>query len=303
MTNLDNHFANHCLNGFRVTLSTGDFNGANGITYAEDLLIASLTEDNLPFEESAIIPVDPKKSIKLITTFPLDYFDRADLSSYKTKKVKVILKIDINSFYEFKVEPVPDLSGIDSVKELSYTNNITTADKPIFTKKARIVTDKVNLFIYVYDENGTEYIIKDLNGSPLVPIYLAFTEAKPLMGQRAKDLYHKKAEYIVFDLLKLCSIDRKYELTPFWKFKVAKENNEKLMITLKTCDGHRRSSVEFLLALILKHVLQIIKDQTGGERMEKFQVDFDGFKANEILKENFVKAGKLANVETVFDSE
>uniref|UniRef100_A0A914ZAW1 Uncharacterized protein n=1 Tax=Panagrolaimus superbus TaxID=310955 RepID=A0A914ZAW1_9BILA len=76
-----------------------------------------------------------------------------------------------------------------------------------------------------------------------------------------------------------------------------------MMVTVNTGNGNRRSSVYFLLALVLKHALKIIKDSTGGERMNEFEVEFEGFSANEILKSNFVKAGELINVEIVFGSK
>uniref|UniRef100_A0A914YAA6 Uncharacterized protein n=1 Tax=Panagrolaimus superbus TaxID=310955 RepID=A0A914YAA6_9BILA len=99
------HLSSHCLNGFRVMLSPGDDNGINGVTYEEDLFISHIPEQPLPFEESAIIPVDSTKCIKILSTFPMEYIDKIDLSDFKSDKVIVTLKIDINSFFDFQVIP------------------------------------------------------------------------------------------------------------------------------------------------------------------------------------------------------
>uniref|UniRef100_A0AC34GBG7 Uncharacterized protein n=1 Tax=Panagrolaimus sp. ES5 TaxID=591445 RepID=A0AC34GBG7_9BILA len=71
------------------------------------------------------------------------------------------------------------------------------------------------------------------------------------------------------------------------------------MVTAETVDGERRSSVVFLLAFILKHGLQIIKNE-NGKKMDKIEIGFDGCIPNEILKKNFEKAAALINLEIVF---
>uniref|UniRef100_A0AC34GPK4 Uncharacterized protein n=1 Tax=Panagrolaimus sp. ES5 TaxID=591445 RepID=A0AC34GPK4_9BILA len=72
-------------------------------------------------------------------------------------------------------------------------------------------------------------------------------------------------------------------MNPKWDFRLEKEEDESVMVTVEIIEGERRSGVEFLLALILKHGLQIIKNGTG-KRIDKIEISFDGFTPSKILK-------------------
>uniref|UniRef100_A0A914QLC0 RING-type domain-containing protein n=1 Tax=Panagrolaimus davidi TaxID=227884 RepID=A0A914QLC0_9BILA len=77
------------------------------IRYNGEILIKAGETEIAPFEKSVIVKVVPKKSVSMYGTYPTvpELVEEIKLSKFKTKKVKVTLKLDINSFYDFKVEP------------------------------------------------------------------------------------------------------------------------------------------------------------------------------------------------------
>uniref|UniRef100_A0AC34FT78 Uncharacterized protein n=1 Tax=Panagrolaimus sp. ES5 TaxID=591445 RepID=A0AC34FT78_9BILA len=68
---------------------------------------------------------------------------------------------------------------------------------------------------------------------------------------------------------------------------------------MQTNEGERKAPTEFLLAMILKNGKDTLKKETG-KKMKEIEIKFDGFVPNEILKKNFVEAGKLRKKSIVF---
>uniref|UniRef100_A0AC34FWP3 Uncharacterized protein n=1 Tax=Panagrolaimus sp. ES5 TaxID=591445 RepID=A0AC34FWP3_9BILA len=240
----------------------------------------------LPIEKSVTIDVDPSGVLTLVASSQNNtpvVFEEIRFSNYAAKKVKVTLKIDINSFHDIQVEPLHEIDEKLSKMELSDAKARFVFDKQTFT--ACIVKDE-------------EKIVVTSNDLEKIPIYIAFIDKKPVIGKVAKEVYAANPKVVVFDLIKLCSITNADVMNPKWGFKIEKED-ESLMVTVETVEGERRSSVEFLLALILKHGLQIIKNKTG-KKMDKIEICFDGFTPNEILKKNFIEAAALIKSEIVF---
>uniref|UniRef100_A0AC35FDE3 Uncharacterized protein n=1 Tax=Panagrolaimus sp. PS1159 TaxID=55785 RepID=A0AC35FDE3_9BILA len=250
----------------------------------------------LPLEESVIIDVDPTKVLMLVASCQSPknvptIFDEIPLTGIATKKAKVTLKIDTNSFHEVEVHQIDG----DTVNEKLPKNNIVDFE----VEKVRLVFDKQNFVVFGRNDDKEE-IIRTANGADKTPIYIAFTEKKPVFGKTAMDVYGHKPNLVVFDLIKLCSISNADIMNPKWGFRLEKEENESIMVTIETVEGERRSSVEFLLALILKHGLEIIKNGIG-KKMGQIEIGFvDGFSPNEILKKNFIEAGKLIKTDIVF---
>uniref|UniRef100_A0AC35GUX5 Uncharacterized protein n=1 Tax=Panagrolaimus sp. PS1159 TaxID=55785 RepID=A0AC35GUX5_9BILA len=250
------------------------------VKVGEKILIAVTLDCAPPLEESFIVVVDPIKTVTAI-------IEKVKLSEFKCKKVKVILKVDINSFYEFKVEPVED-EKVD-ISELS-------SDKA--SAKVRFIFDKQNFSVCIVKDDK-ETIIKNSNGSDKTPIYIAFTELKAIVGKAALEMYNEKPDFVVFDLIKLCSITSEDVMNPKWKFTLSKKEDETIMVTMQTIDGERKSSVAFLLAIIFKNALKIAKNESG-KKVKDIEIKFDGFEPNETLKKNFIAAGNLMNVKTTF---
>uniref|UniRef100_A0AC34GUN2 Uncharacterized protein n=1 Tax=Panagrolaimus sp. ES5 TaxID=591445 RepID=A0AC34GUN2_9BILA len=210
-------------------------------------LIKATPFNTAPFEESAVVNLYPTKSVLFFCTFPInkpsELVQEIKLSNFKSKKVKITLKLDINSFYDLKVEP--------------------------------------------FDESLQK-----------TPICISFNEEKPIIGKAAIKIYAEKPKFVVFDLIKLCSISNPDIINPTWGFTLSKED-ETIFVTMQTNEGERKSNTAFLMALILKNGKDTIKKETG-KKMKGIEIKFDGFVPNEILKKNFVEAGKLLEKSIVF---
>uniref|UniRef100_A0A914Q967 Uncharacterized protein n=1 Tax=Panagrolaimus davidi TaxID=227884 RepID=A0A914Q967_9BILA len=169
---------------------------------------------------------------------------------------------------------------------------------PTNLSKARFVFEKQHFSVIVFDENGKEYILEDSDGLEKTPIYISFTAKRPVIGKSAMETYDKKPEFVVFDLIKLCSVEKADIENPKWGFKFLKDG-ETLKIQMQTLDGEKEAEPAFLLALFFRNGINRIS-RKFGKRMEEIEIKFDGFIPNEILKNNFVKAGNLKKVKIVF---
>uniref|UniRef100_A0AC34FM17 Ku domain-containing protein n=1 Tax=Panagrolaimus sp. ES5 TaxID=591445 RepID=A0AC34FM17_9BILA len=263
----------------------------------DTVMEALLFDDPLPFEKSVIVDVDASK--KLLVFVKTDYFGPKELlkeiklSSFKSKKIKINLKVDVNAIYEFNVDPVGEKTLNEKVSELSLTDS--KIDPKTSVSVARIIFSKQTFAVYVKENGIVRGIKNDMDG---IPLYIAFTEKKPIVGQSAKELYDKKPESVIFDLIKLCSTSNANIMNPKWAFRFLKENNC-LMVNVHTVDGEKNSSVDLLMALILRHAMKIIKNETG-KKMNKIEIEFRGFSPNDILKQTFINAGKLMEAEIKF---
>uniref|UniRef100_A0AC34GLX7 Uncharacterized protein n=1 Tax=Panagrolaimus sp. ES5 TaxID=591445 RepID=A0AC34GLX7_9BILA len=77
----------------------------------------------LPFESSVIFDADPTETVTLFGGSPTprhaqEELETYELSNFKTKKAKIIFKVDINSFYEFKIEPYDGNEPSESIEKL-----------------------------------------------------------------------------------------------------------------------------------------------------------------------------------------
>uniref|UniRef100_A0A914PPN8 Uncharacterized protein n=1 Tax=Panagrolaimus davidi TaxID=227884 RepID=A0A914PPN8_9BILA len=303
------------------------------IRYNGKILIEAGETEIAPFEKSVIVKVVPKKSVSMYGTFPIlpELVKEIKLSEFKTKKVKVTLKLDINSFYDFKVEPfVGEEEAKANVAEKLCKGNTdadkkiieeeankndkengerkpspidpeaVVIDKQVIPEKVQMIIDKQN-FAVSYYANGKEYNVNDSEGEAKTPIYIAFTENKPIIGKSAMEIFKEKPKFVVFDLIKLCSVSTEDICNPKWGFKLSKEEEtgDSLCLTFETLEGEKESTVEFLLALILKNGKERIKKETG-KKFEEIEIKFNGFSPNETLKKNFTEAAKLLKINIVF---
>uniref|UniRef100_A0AC35GL05 Uncharacterized protein n=1 Tax=Panagrolaimus sp. PS1159 TaxID=55785 RepID=A0AC35GL05_9BILA len=304
------------------------------VRYDGKTLIKADDTEIAPFERSVIVNVFPKKSFSMYIPFPTlpEPVEEIKLSESKTKKAKVTLKLDTNSFYDFKVEPFvgEEEEAIANVAEKLCKENIgadkktieeaakkndkengerkpalndseaVEIDKQVIPEKVQMIFDK-QYFSVSYFANGKEYNAYDSDGEAKTPIYIAFTEDKPIIGKTAMEIYSEKPKSVVFDLIKLCSVLTEDICNPKWEFKLSKEEEtgDSLVLAFETFEGEKYSTVDFLLAFILKNGKERIKKETG-KKFGEIEIKFDGFTPNEILKKNFIEAGKLLKINTVF---
>uniref|UniRef100_A0AC35EWC4 Uncharacterized protein n=1 Tax=Panagrolaimus sp. PS1159 TaxID=55785 RepID=A0AC35EWC4_9BILA len=273
-----------------------------GVNLGRNNLITVTYEDILPFEKSGIIDVNPSKAVtlnaRLSISHPFELVETIKLSTFKCKKVKVTLKIDANYLYDFKVEPVGAEDLCDQFEELSILKPV---EKPPFSpRKVQIVFNKQECRLIFTCDNGCTHPIPDLDGLEKTPIYIAFTAETPLIGKSAKEVYRQKPDYVVFDIIKLCSTTNHDIESPKWGFTVSKEDDA-LMVSVQTVDGERKSTVDFLLALVIKNALK--PQLMGGDKEQKWdqaEIAFEDFTPNETLKKAFISAGKLLKMNIVF---
>uniref|UniRef100_A0A914PPQ9 Uncharacterized protein n=1 Tax=Panagrolaimus davidi TaxID=227884 RepID=A0A914PPQ9_9BILA len=250
--------------------------------------------DSVPCEKSAVIAVNQKKRVSMYASYPSfnppELVKEIELSTFKkNKKVKVTLKLDINSFYEFYVEP------FNGKNEKESKENVDDFASP---GKAQMVFEKQH-FSVSYFANNKQYNFNDSDGQIKTPTYISFHEKKPTVGKSAMEIYETKPKVVIFDLVKLCSISTDDVFNPKWGFKLIKVENGSLNLEFESSKGKTQSSLDILLALVLKNGRNRIEKETG-KRMKEIEVEFDGFFPNETLKKNFVEAGKLLKINIVF---
>uniref|UniRef100_A0AC34GTB9 Uncharacterized protein n=1 Tax=Panagrolaimus sp. ES5 TaxID=591445 RepID=A0AC34GTB9_9BILA len=268
-----------------------------GVNIGETCLIKFNIFDALPIEESVVIDVNPEKSVTLQmssdTVKTDEVVEEIQLSKFKFLKVKVLLKIDINSFYHYKIVPV-DKDGNEITKF-----NIADYSPILPIEKARICFGAQEYTVSVFKDDK-EYLINDFDGLEETPIYIAFTEKKPITGRAALEVYSKKPEFVVFDLIKLGSVSTANINDPKWRFRLFKNSdNDSMMVTMQTLEGEKDSSVAFLLAFFLRNGIKRILKETK-QKMKEIEIEFNGFSANETLKNNFIEAAKYLKINVVF---
>uniref|UniRef100_A0A914P405 Uncharacterized protein n=1 Tax=Panagrolaimus davidi TaxID=227884 RepID=A0A914P405_9BILA len=122
----------------------------------------------------------------------------------------------------------------------------------------------------------------DTQSSTKIPLYISFMEKKPVIGESAAKVAEKNPDFVVYDLMKICSI--KFEnADPKWPFKLIRNYNNEMLVEFETSNGPRRAGPDFLLAIVFNHCLKLIEKETG-EKLEEIGIEFDGFEK----KEDFV---------------
>uniref|UniRef100_A0AC34FG85 Uncharacterized protein n=1 Tax=Panagrolaimus sp. ES5 TaxID=591445 RepID=A0AC34FG85_9BILA len=237
----------------------------------------------LPFKKSAIVMVNQKERISLYhgaaPLAPYELVEEIDVSSFKFKKVKVTFKLDINLIYDFKIEPL--ISSDDMEKKMNEEAVNLTFDGSV-PEKAQMIFEKQN-FSVKFLEDGFENILVDSDGLEKTPIYIAFNEEKAVVGKAAMETFAENPKFVVFDLIKLCSISNASNLNPKWGFSLSKED-ESIIVTMQTAEGEKKSTTAFLLALILKNGKDRIKKETG-KKVKEIEIKFDRLFHNSFGKE------------------
>uniref|UniRef100_A0A914P5P1 Uncharacterized protein n=1 Tax=Panagrolaimus davidi TaxID=227884 RepID=A0A914P5P1_9BILA len=255
------------------------------VIYNKEMWINIPLGSDLPVEEIVVIPVIDTAIVGISTDSPHYYssIQKERLATFHSKRAKVTLKVDIHSCFEFSVEP---FDGVDLNEELPYRDN----PQPSFIKTSslpRIVFDEESFYVCLLESD----VFK-------TPIFISFTEAKPFIGKIAMEMVNDQAEFVIHDLIKLCSASSIDEIDSKWKNRLILENDN-LMVTVQSTEGKVKASLQFFLAMILKDAIKIARKGTG-EKSENFEIKFVDFKPNETLKKTFIEAAKLLKVGIVF---
>uniref|UniRef100_A0A914YCF4 Uncharacterized protein n=1 Tax=Panagrolaimus superbus TaxID=310955 RepID=A0A914YCF4_9BILA len=153
----------------------------------------------LPVEESVIIDVDPGKVVTVVGSsqspknFPIVFQKNSiKLSTFKTKKAKVTLKIDINSFHDLKVEPIDEDIADEKLSKMEQFSDA----------KFRLVFDKQNFGIFAVKDAKEQTQIHASDGMfrKNFQFYIAFTDKKPVIGKPAEEIYVQQPKLVVFGM-------------------------------------------------------------------------------------------------------
>uniref|UniRef100_A0AC34FM97 Uncharacterized protein n=1 Tax=Panagrolaimus sp. ES5 TaxID=591445 RepID=A0AC34FM97_9BILA len=297
-TNLYQHLADEKKSDFYVTPCCYEMIGAN---YNKKWIIKADGTTELPFEGTAVIDIvrhnnllDSGVSLYGNVDTNLTCLEKLYLTRFKSKKAKVTLQIDINMIYDFKVEEYNADSATTEVAEkldakLSIKNTV---------EKAKVIFGKNDFSIIVW-EKGSKKTLKDSNGSTKIPYYVAFNEEIPVIGEAAKIVLKTKPTFVVYDLFKLSCMENINEKDPKWPFNVTKNKDDEILVDFETFRGRRKTRPGFLLALLFKHCLKVIMDETG-DMLTDLEVGFNGLETENKLIFNFLEAAKSSKVNLLF---
>uniref|UniRef100_A0AC35GED9 Uncharacterized protein n=1 Tax=Panagrolaimus sp. PS1159 TaxID=55785 RepID=A0AC35GED9_9BILA len=198
-------------------------------------------------------------------------------------------------FYKVKVEPVTEIPKEETIA-LSFEKNINIKDT--VARMAKIVFAHDHFSVYVMEDGEGEKMIKNSDGSTKISLYISFMEKKPVIGESAAKVAEKNPDFVVYDLMKLCSINFK-NADPKWPFKLIKNYNNEMLVEFETSNEPRRAGPEFLLAIVFNHCLKLIEKETG-EKLKEIGIEFDGFEKKEDFVLCFKKTVEKINVKLNF---
>uniref|UniRef100_A0A914PTJ1 Uncharacterized protein n=1 Tax=Panagrolaimus davidi TaxID=227884 RepID=A0A914PTJ1_9BILA len=130
-------------------------------------------------------------------------------------------------------------------------------------------------------------------------LFISFCDKKQKYGFAAAEDYRKNPNFVVFgmlqffllsknfavlDLIKIMSMlpNSKIEADPSWGFTFTENAENPLLIQFDNFDGNKKAaSPAFLMAMLLKHHLKIIKSEIGEKPKELGFWLLDKFKADE----------------------
>uniref|UniRef100_A0AC34GTW7 Uncharacterized protein n=1 Tax=Panagrolaimus sp. ES5 TaxID=591445 RepID=A0AC34GTW7_9BILA len=252
----------------------------------------------LPFEKSVIQKVKNDKYITLREP-KFGELECIAFPQIKTDEVEITLKVDSNMFYEIKVKPVlGNTSKKSETLESNFEKIIVLKDAAAATLKAKIVFTPKYFSIYLMDYRKEEKVIKDSAGCTEIPLYISFLEKKPVVGEAALKIMEENPTFVVYDLMKLCSTNFD-KADPKWPFKISKDSNDATFIELETFEGFRVSEPDFLMAIIFKSCLKMIKKEIG-ETMEEVEIEFKDVGSKDEYVATFTEAAEKVNLKLKF---
>uniref|UniRef100_A0A914PQ84 Uncharacterized protein n=1 Tax=Panagrolaimus davidi TaxID=227884 RepID=A0A914PQ84_9BILA len=148
--------------------------------------------------------------------------------------------------------------------------------------KIRVIFDKQ--YFWIYAEDSREY--------EKIPIFIAFNETKPIVGDAAKRLHETQPSFVVYDLIEICSNLKELKTDQNWPFTLKNDSDGIFSFFFESINGSTKSTPDFLLAIILKHCLKLIKQKTG-EKINELFICFNFPNPTTELKNIFMEAAKL----------
>uniref|UniRef100_A0AC34FT00 Early transcription factor 82 kDa subunit n=1 Tax=Panagrolaimus sp. ES5 TaxID=591445 RepID=A0AC34FT00_9BILA len=176
-------------------------------------------------------------SYELIQTFFTD--------SKGFPNVLVNFVVDKNGFYSIVFKPIN-------------LNNILPF--PSFPENLTVEMILCESFMSI---NLKEFNISCIDNRYILP-YISFKDNPIVIGQEAKKIGKKYPSFVVYDLLKIIKVIYSDALPkPDWKFKIEKNSDGVSYIIFDTWRGKRKATPQFLLAILIDHMLKFARTKLG----------------------------------------
>uniref|UniRef100_A0A914PZ05 Uncharacterized protein n=1 Tax=Panagrolaimus davidi TaxID=227884 RepID=A0A914PZ05_9BILA len=111
-------------------------------------------------------------------------------------------------------------------------------------------------------------------------LYISFDKEKPKFRNEAFKVLKEKPTFVVYDLLDILAskIDN-FHTRPYWQFSITKDEENPILIEFDNFDGSRKHATpQFLIALLIKDHLKVIKEEIGEKPAEIGVVFVDKYK-------------------------
>uniref|UniRef100_A0A914PDA8 Uncharacterized protein n=1 Tax=Panagrolaimus davidi TaxID=227884 RepID=A0A914PDA8_9BILA len=231
--------------------------------------------DLLPFQKSVIRNIKTANQFLTLSETKSGEIKRINLNQYFSQKIKITFTLDIDMFYDIKVESLGPLVS-PSIEHVLKKSLKVSNDEKIKIKKA-------------INDGLTEF-----------PLYISFAEEKPITGKAAFEVLKEKPTFIICDLVKLSSKNVHEIKASKWPFKLTKDSENETFVEFDTFRGRRKTSPDFFIGMILKFALRVIEKETE-KKFEEIGIEFQGFGiSKESFVECFEKAAKRINLKLTF---
>uniref|UniRef100_A0A914QKC2 Uncharacterized protein n=1 Tax=Panagrolaimus davidi TaxID=227884 RepID=A0A914QKC2_9BILA len=203
----------------------------------------------LPYLETAVtfVPQNEVVEVNIWNGKSFETLETFDVSKYEKSPIQINLSIDINGFYNLKIQ---------KIEMLSYS---------------QVTKRKIDAYIRLEADEDDEKVsisIPEIEYNVKIPTFISFHDDMPLIiGDEAIPIASQYPSFVVYDILKLAKMPSSnsstFKIDKKWGFKVVKDLNENLQIIFDTWRGRRKATPQFLLAILFNHLLKLATKQIG----------------------------------------
>uniref|UniRef100_A0AC34FEJ8 Uncharacterized protein n=1 Tax=Panagrolaimus sp. ES5 TaxID=591445 RepID=A0AC34FEJ8_9BILA len=261
-------------------------------------LIVADTHEALPLVKSCVIP---RTTLNLSMSYIDDITGKPKVINIKKfgrkcHQYNVTLNIKSKNSALCQVESII-LPAIES-----FPRQITAVDQSEIPVVGFF--DQSSVICIWNDEKNVYEFCQAWNGVYGNDMFLNFNQEKPSFGQKAFDLFQTKPDSAVYDLIKIMSMPSSaIKVNPKWNFKVTEDAEHGVLLDFASHDGDRRAaSPSFLMAIMLKEHIKVIKKESGTKpEVLGFSV-LKGFneEEKERIKQQIEESCRLLSVECRF---
>uniref|UniRef100_A0AC34G6E8 DUF38 domain-containing protein n=1 Tax=Panagrolaimus sp. ES5 TaxID=591445 RepID=A0AC34G6E8_9BILA len=131
-------------------------------TAAIDKILHVMGENPIPYDIAPQCANIYAFGARIAVSHPFEVIQEVKLSTFKCKKLKISLKIDVNSFYDFKVEPINDVK--DFCEEFEQLDILKAVQKlPFSPRKVQITFNKHECWLLFTCDNGCAHETFDVD--------------------------------------------------------------------------------------------------------------------------------------------